>query len=393
MNLKNGRYRILLILSMFGLALALPADLPVSAGPTDDFVITVQTNKPGESDIDQFTIPTYSGETYKYSVDCNNDGHDEATAVTGDYTCDYLFKGTYTIRIKDDTGAGMGFPRIYFNRTGDKEKLISIVQWGTGKWTSMNSAFYGCTNLSGNPLDNPDLTNLTDLSLMFAEALSFNAPIGEWDTSNVTNMSGMFLEAHAFNQSIEFWDTKNVESMEFMFLNAKEFNQPIGHWQTGKVESMAMMFFGATAFNHPIGKWDTGEVLKMSGMFKAASAFNQPIGEWDTNKVTDMSGMFSHATEFDQDIGEWKVSSLTHASDFFEGVALSTSNYDFLLISWDSQDLYYGVNFGGGNSTYCQGESARAHMIDSDGWTITDGGYNCDGYYSIYLPLVIFNTE
>ena len=74
----------------------------VLAASTDDFVITVKTNNTGSSTDYQFTIPTYSGETYNYNVDCNNDGTDEATGVTGDYTCDYGVgnEGTYTIRIK-----------------------------------------------------------------------------------------------------------------------------------------------------------------------------------------------------------------------------------------------------------------------------------------------------
>jgi hypothetical protein len=41
-------------------------------------------------------------------VDCNNDGTNEATAQTGDYTCNYGAAGTYTIRIKDNSGAGTG---------------------------------------------------------------------------------------------------------------------------------------------------------------------------------------------------------------------------------------------------------------------------------------------
>ena len=63
-------------------------------------------------------------------------------AQTGDYTCNYAAAGTYTVRIKDNTGAGTGFPRIYFNISGDKRKLLTIEQWGKGKWTSMNGPLW-----------------------------------------------------------------------------------------------------------------------------------------------------------------------------------------------------------------------------------------------------------
>ena len=97
---------------------------------TDDFVITVKTDNAGTSSDTQFTIPT-TGSGYDYNVDCDNDGNDEFTGADGDYTCDYGAgnEGTYTVRIKDNSGYGTGFPRIYFNDSGDKYKLLTIEQW------------------------------------------------------------------------------------------------------------------------------------------------------------------------------------------------------------------------------------------------------------------------
>jgi hypothetical protein len=52
-----------------------------------------------------------------------------------------------------------------------------------------------------------------------------------------------------------------------------------------------------------------------------------------------------------------------------------------LLINWNAQALRSGLNFDGGNSTYCSNAAAnaRANMINSDGWTITDRGQDCAG--------------
>jgi surface protein len=221
-----------------------------------DFVITVKTDNSGSSLGTQFTIPTTGG-GYNYNVDCNNDGFDEATAQTGDYTCTYTVAGTYTVRIKDNSGSLTGFPRIYFKNAGDAQKLLSIQQWGKGKWTSMNSAFYGCIHLAGQASDSPDLSGVTDLSEMFMGASAFNQAIGGWNTSQVINMDGMFYQASAFNQAI-------------------------GSWNTGQVTNMAYMFSGASAFNQAIGGWNTGKVTNMNGMFYYGSAFNQDIGSWNT---------------------------------------------------------------------------------------------------------------
>ena len=104
--------------------------------PADDFVITVKTTNAGTSADNQFTIPTTGG-GYNYNVDCDNDGSNEATAQTGNYTCNYGAPGVYTIRIKDNSGVGTGFPHIFFNGDGDRLKLVTVDQWGTGHWTSM----------------------------------------------------------------------------------------------------------------------------------------------------------------------------------------------------------------------------------------------------------------
>ena len=129
---KTFRYSLIVAATLLALAFSALRMTPTSAASEDDFVITVKTDNPGTSTNTQFTIPTFGG-GYDYNVDCNDDGTDEATGQTGNYTCDYAAPGIYTIRIKDNTGARTGFPRIYFNNGGDAQKLINIEQWGTGK--------------------------------------------------------------------------------------------------------------------------------------------------------------------------------------------------------------------------------------------------------------------
>ena len=216
---------ITILVSMIGLRGALPVAKAHRGEPSepnasnDDFVITVKTDNPGTSTDSQFTIPTTTGGGYNYNVDCDNDGINEATGQTGDYTCNYPSAGTYTVRIKDNTGAGTGFPRIYFGDGGDKDKLISIEQWGTGQWTSMDSAFYGCSNLIINATDTPDLSNVTNLDSMFRGAAALGSGNGNWnwDTSSVTDMEWMFADAKAFNQDIGGWDVSSVTDMRSMF--------------------------------------------------------------------------------------------------------------------------------------------------------------------------------
>ncbi len=305
------------------------------AAGTDDFVITVKTDNPGTSSSTQFTIPTYSGEGYNYNVDCDSNGTNEAMAQTGDYTCNYASAGTYTIRIEDNTGVNTGFTRIQFVHDSDRQKLLSIDQWGTSSWTSMNYAFYRCNNLAGNAVDIPNLSIVTDMSGMFFGASAFNQDISGWNTSSVTNMNSMFYEASSFDQDISGWNTSNVTDMSGMFAGASAFNQNIGGWDTSNVTSMSGMFENASAFDQDISGWNTSNVTDMSGMFAGASAFNQNIGGWDTSNVTSMSGMFENASAFNQNISGWNISSVTSTSTMFAGASAFNQN----IGGWDTSNV------------------------------------------------------
>jgi len=73
---------------------------------------------------------------------------------------------------------------------------------------------------------------------------------------------------------------------------------------------------------------------------------------------------------------------VTYMTDMFTGAQLSTANYDATLIGWatiepNETPLKPNVIFSGGNSKYCNGATARASIISTYGWTITDGGLDC----------------
>lgn len=131
------------------------------------FVISINTEKEGESSSVEFTVPTNTislWDGYNYNIDCDNDGINEATEVRGNYTCSYEQEGIYSIAIEGD------FAQIDFFRGGDRKKLLSIEQWGNIEWKSMLTSFYGCTNLAGQAKDTPNLSAVDSTVGMFANA-------------------------------------------------------------------------------------------------------------------------------------------------------------------------------------------------------------------------------
>jgi surface protein len=243
-------------------------------------------------------------------------------------------------------------------------------------------------------VDNSTTSNITDYAQNIQSGITYftlpgsstTIPFDNIVTTLVTNMYRIFYNAFAFNQPIGSWDVSNVNNMYGMFNYATNFNQPIGSWNVSSVTNMSDMFSinitsVATAFNQPIGSWNVSNVTNMANMFYN-TPFNQDIGSWDVSNVTNMYYMFHNATNFNQPIGSWNVSNVTDMSSMFDGVQLSTANYDELLIGWSTispneTPLQPNVTFSGGNSNYCNGETARTSIINTYGWTITDAGLNC----------------
>jgi surface protein len=288
------------------------------------FTTTWKTDNTGDSDDDQITIPT-TGTGYNYSVDWGDGSSDDN--VTGNITHTYTSPGTYTVLISGD------FPRIYFNDTGDKAKILTIEQWGNNTWTSMQRAFYGCVNLTVPATDAPDLSEVTYLSAMFKGASSLNQNIGHWDVSNILYMDELFMQASTFNQDISSWDVTNVKNMFRMFSAADAFNQEIGNWDVGNVTAMGQMFASADAFNADIGNWNVSKVTNMGLMF-ILSGFNQDIGNWDVSKVTYMRSLFS-SCPFNQDISDWNVSSSTDMNQMFAG----NTSFNQDIGKWDVSNV------------------------------------------------------
>jgi len=89
-----------------------------------------------------------------------------------------------------------------------------------------------------------------------------------------------------------------------------------------------------------------------------------------------MRRMFRGASSFNQDISAWQVQNVTDFSRFIDASAMSTANYDALLIAWEQLSLQSNVTFGAGGIQYSSGApaNARQSIINNYSWTFNDGG-------------------
>ena len=393
-----------------------------------EFTFTIDTTQPGTSNSDQFTLPLdQTGTEYDFVIDWGDGQTDTITQPNqAEKTHTYTSGGQYEIKI---FGICKGW--VSWNG-GDAKKMLNISNWGCLD-ISTSTAFAGCTNLTSTASDAPristinltstfyncaafngyvnnwDVSGVTVFNNLFWNADLFNRDLFNWDVSNATSMIRMFRRARDFNKDIGNWDVSKVTTfqemfhmasdfdnggsdginnwniktgssvnMQEIFKNATVFNQPIGNWDVSWVTNMLQMFNAATSFNQDITGWNVGNVRNMQQMFGTATVFNQDISGWNTTNVTNMHDMFYNSGAFDQDISSWDINQVTDFADFLRlNTTFTTANYDQLLIGWEAQAPVFSGAINFGTVQYTLGgaaETARDSLINTYGWTISDGG-------------------
>ncbi len=324
-------------LLMFSLAILITQSKANAAG---EFITTWKTDygNPLDSSV---TIPVHSGSTYNYRVDWGDGAVNEN--VTGEITHDYATPGTYTVSISGE------FPRFYMNNHSEAYKLQTIEEWGSILWTSMRDAFEGASALVVNAPDKPDLSNVSDMSGMFARATLFNTDINDWDVSGVTDFSYMFRGNMFFDQPLNNWDVSSALNMEGMFRETNSFDQPLNNW-------------------------DVSNVTNMIYMFTEAFSFNQDLSSWRLPNVVSIEYMFYNARDFNYDISQWDIDSLQRATHVLTSTSFSTENYEALLSGWRQDNVQSDVTLTGIPATYCNSKNDRDYLVNQMGWEISDMG-------------------
>ena len=278
---------------------------------------------------DILAIPVHSDPNLAYDYTVIWGDGSINTGVTSYIDHTYAAAGSYKVSIYGT------FPRIHLDAYGDAYKLVSIDQWGSNRWASMESAFKGASDMRYEATDAPDLSGVTDMNSMFSGARTFDGDLSGWDVSGVTDMANMFLDTRAFDGDLSGWNVSSVTDMSYMFHRATAFDQDLNNWNVSSVTNMSNMFRSASDFNRDLNNWNVSSVTDMSRMFQNAHDFNDDISSWNVSKVTDMSRMFQGATAFNDDISGWNVSKVTDMSSMFQDATAFSHD----LNSWNTSSV------------------------------------------------------
>jgi surface protein len=258
-----------------------PTLTPTPTTPPLPFISVWRTTTPNET----INLPYSPSGTYLGTIDWG-DGNISVNNYAND-SHTYALPGDYVVTI---TGTIIGFS---FLTTGDKLKIIEILQWGPvrGLGGGNSSMFDGCSNLVLTGVtDTPNLAGITSLFSMFRNCSSLTTinNLNSWDVSSVILMTNVFSFSINFNQNIGSWNVSGVTNMNGMFNSATAFNNggssSISGWNVSSVDNMAGMFQN-TSFNQDIGSWNVSGVTAMGSMFKNATAFNQDLSGWCVSQI------------------------------------------------------------------------------------------------------------
>ena len=267
--------------------------------------------------------------------------------------------------------------------------------------STLDGTFEG-TSITATNISSLDTSIVTSAVGTFKDSgISAASDITSWNVTNVTNMSRMFENAVNFTNDISTWDISNVTDMSSLFKDATLFNADLSIWASDVVgvTNMSNMFANNVLFNQDLSLWDTSTVKDMAHMFDTTGSFNQDLGAWDVSLVSNMDSMFSAAGQFDQDITEWCVSLIpTEPAAFSTGTPLQTVNKpNWGQCSNTSQIHYYKDTFNS-LGLRVQGTATAAGVVKNpDGTTISIGPGNFDiklgagnnyGYYEMPMEII-----
>ena len=197
----------------------------------------------------------------------------------------------------------------------------------------------------------------------------------DWDNDGVydqTGITGSVTRNYATAGTYTIRIRGNFPRIFFNDGSDKNKILAIQQWGDITWASMSFAFTGcANLAGNASDNPNLSAVTSMSNMFSGASSFNQNVSSWNVSTVMNMNRIFFGASAFNQNIGAWNIANATTMGEIFRNSGISKSNYDNILIAWNTGG-YVNKNLGDASPlTYCAGQAARTNMITNKGWTIS----------------------
>ena len=163
-----------------------------------------------------------------------------------------------------------------FNEFSGITAIEGVENIKTDKCKSLRGLTNKCTSLSSIDLSNWDVSNVTNMKIMFqlCSTLTSVGDLSNWDTSNVADTGWMFYGCSSLaSVDLSNWDTSNVTNLKSMFNGCSKLTSvgDLSNWDTSNVTDMSYMFLSNKNLEDiDISKWDMSKVTTTDGLFNEA---------------------------------------------------------------------------------------------------------------------------
>jgi trimeric autotransporter adhesin len=204
--------------------------------PSEDFVIILNGLKLNGISSSSLKLNIEGSGSIKYSWTAINEGASGIGYLTNGINyieeLSTFSKVEFRVNSKNLLHFKMEAGSFFYIGVNSPSVLLDIKQWGNAKWKSFEQSFINCQILNITATDIPNLSNCTSLKGMFMNCYKLTGPtnINNWNVSNISNMVNMFANAKNFNQDLSDWNINKVTDMSGMFYSAIRFNQNLSKW-------------------------------------------------------------------------------------------------------------------------------------------------------------------
>lgn len=269
-------------------------------------------------------------------------------------------------------------------------KLLTSIG-DTSSWTpslvqTYQSIFSNCELINGLSTSGWVTENTIMLNQMFSYCLALqNISTVGWDTSNVTNMDQTFYRCNSLvSLDVSSFDVGKVTGLFKTFTNLLLVPViDLSAWNlSAGITTLQETFYHCESITElDLSGFDVSSVTSLFGTFLGCVSLNSlDLSGWGTSIVTDMRQMLEGCVSLsDLVIHHFDITSVTTMSSMFSNAnnALSTSEYDAILIGWSGQTTpktNVSVHFGDAKYSTGDATTARGVLTGTYGWVITDGG-------------------
>jgi len=140
--------------------------------------------------------------------------------------------------------------------------------------------------------DTIDLSRVEQLNNIFNGSTNSITLLFNKDLSNIRSMCGLFYK-HDLSTDLGSIDVSNVADMTYMFALSRGDVQNLSDWDTSRATNMSFMFYGSTIVDSSIANWDLTSLWSVIGMFANSPITMKHIKDWgwidkypDVNWVT-----------------------------------------------------------------------------------------------------------